>query len=101
MALGISVHCGAEAGSGYDVEFERAFAIGQRDLQYRLVRSIQAQQLCIVRHGLDVQAAPTVFVKGFADRVNHRVLGAHVDVTALPDVLEGAPKHHVFKILRV
>src|SRR3989338_5468255 len=91
VTLCIGLHCGAEAGFGYDMEFERAFTVGQRNLQNRLIRPVPAQQFGIVRYRFDVYAAPAAFIKGFADRVDHGMLCAHVNVTAMFDVLEGAP----------
>lgn len=101
MTFSVGFHSRAESGALDDVEFKYAGAVRKRKLQHDLVRPVLPEQLRIVRHRFDMNAAPSLLVKSLADGIHHGMLRADVDIDAGRYVLQRPPEHDVLEILRV
>ena len=82
-----------------DVDLANAGA--HRRAQVDVAGPIPLQGSHMTIQGLNIDAVPTLFVKQPGDGVDARVIGAHVNVETSLHMLERAPKHDIFKILRV
>jgi hypothetical protein len=101
MALRELLDAGTQAGVLEHAELKDACLVRQRQLQHGFIRAVATQHVRIARNRLDMDAAPAVVIKRPAHRVDQGILGAHVDVPSGRHMLERAPQHDVFEILRI
>jgi hypothetical protein len=70
-------------------------------LQIDVTRPVLAQRFGVVWLGLDVDPTPTTLVEGTRNRTFVRTSRSNVNVETLGYMLEGSPKHDIFKVLGV
>lgn len=83
------------------VEGEGAMAVGNGGLDDGLVGPVLSEKVGISLGGFHMDASPAALVKSFAHGIDHRMLRADINIESLLNMPEGAPEHHIFKILRV
>ena len=91
----------AQAGVADKIKRERAILIAEKRLKHFFIRSGFPESASIESVRLDMDSAPTSFVKGQAHRVAAGILCADVYIEPIPNALQGAMQDNVFEVLSV
>src|SRR5579864_4205523 len=92
---------GGKAGVHHFVEGDGARLASDSGQQIDVMRAVVLKLAEVFLVGLDVDAAPTAFIKGFGHRIDYRMLRADVDIKPLFHFPQSAVKHYVFVVLGV
>lgn len=97
--LGDGGVCGGKTCAGNTVKGHFARVVAGDALYGDVAWALLTERGVVILHRLDVYALPAMVVERFGDGVVARIVGAHVDVETVFELLERTPQADIFKVL--